>query len=231
MNTTMINALAEDLKKLPANNNRFYLRFKNETLTDDQLRRFAEQYFWFCQNFIRALVGLIYNAPNDQEGVRFELIKTLYSEMGYGKLEAVHLTLLKKFLRRLGFNEKIWNNIKPIPQVEHYISYLENLYLKGNFCEAMGAEFGVEVTAATEFTYLYPGVKKYPNFSSDDIHFFAFHLIEEEQHGDWLMSAVEKLIKTPEDFALVEQGARRAAELWGNFWEGMYTYVFVEVKK
>ncbi len=221
--------LSQELETLPVYNNKFFTTFKTEYLTEVQMKKFAGQYFWFCQNFITALIGLIYNTP-PTEAVRMELLKTLWSEMGYGKDEAIHLNLLRQFTTRLGLSEHDLQQVTPIPEIKNYIDYLGTIFLTGDYREAIGAEFGVETTAADEFTYLYPGIKKYENFSAADIHFFAFHLIEEQQHGSWLAEAVEKIARTPEDEVFIRKGALEAGKLWGEFWEGMYRYVVEENK-
>ena len=218
--------LTKRLQEAPVNRTPFYYKFRDRSLSDEQLRRFAVQYFWFCKNFIRVLVGLIYNTPDSEEEVRLELVKTLYSELGYGQKQGIHLNLLRKFTAALNISEQELNEAEIIPEVEQYIRELGEIFLKADYREAIGAEFGVEITAATEFTFLYPGVKKYLWFSPEDIVFFKFHLAEEKKHGDWLTEAVSKIVVKDEDRRLVERGALRAAELWNQFWIGMDRYVF-----
>lgn len=226
--SNFIQDLTRELEAKPVNKNSFYRRFKEETLTDEQLKRFGGQYFWFCQNFIPLLAGLIYNTPLQEEDIRLELVKTLYSELGYGKKENVHLNLLRRFTTALGFSEGDLQNIEPIPEVENYIRQLEEFFVRSDFRTALGSEFGVEITAALEFTYLFPGIQKYPQFSRQDIYFFEFHLAEEQLHGDWLTEAVSRMARTEDAEELIKEGALKAADLWGSFWEGMERYVFVE---
>lgn len=220
-------SVTKELEALPVNNNSFYRRFKEERLTDEQLVRFAKQYFWFCKNFIPVLAGLIYNTPVNEEGIRLELVKTLYSELGYGKEKEVHLNLLRRFTTALGISEEELKAVEPIPEVKQYIEELDALFARGDFRVGLGAEFGVEITAGLEFSYLCPGVLKYSQFSKDQVYFFTFHLIEEQNHGDWLSEAVSKLATTPQDEEKIRAGALKAAELWDEFWKGMEREVFV----
>ena len=223
---SFLEELTKKLREAPVNRTPFYYKFRDRNLSEEQLRRFAEQYFWFCKNFIRVLIGLIYNTPDSKENVRLELVKTLYSELGYGKKQGIHLNLLRKFTTALNLSEQELSEVQPTPEVEQYIQELGSIFLKADYREAIGAEFGVEITAAPEFTFLYPGVKKYSRFAAEDIIFFKFHLAEEELHGDWLTEAVAKIAETDEDRRLIERGALRAAELWNQFWIGMDQYVF-----
>jgi len=135
--------------------------------------------------------------------------------------------MLRQFTTALGMTEEDLDAIEPIPEVKQYITELGKIFLTSDYREAIGAEFGVEITALPEFTYLYPGVKKYSQFTPNDIVFFKFHLAEEELHGDWLTKAVKRVAGTEESRKLIDRGAIRAAELWNVFWEGMYDYVFL----
>jgi pyrroloquinoline quinone (PQQ) biosynthesis protein C len=221
-----VEKLTKQLEQAPVNRTPFYYKFRDRKLSEEQLRRFAGQYFWFCKNFIKVLVGLIYNIPDTENEVRLELIKTLFSEMGYGNQEEIHLNMLRNFTSALNISEQELDEVKPITDIEQYIQELGDIFLNADYRESIGAEFGVEITAALEFTFLYPGLKKYSQFSADDIIFFKFHLAEEELHGDWLTKAVVKIAKTNEDRELIEKGAMQAAELWNQFWIGMDKYVF-----
>ncbi|MBI2665235.1 iron-containing redox enzyme family protein [Candidatus Woesearchaeota archaeon] len=153
--------LVKKLREAPVNRTPFYYKFRDRNLTDQQLRRFAVQYFWFCKNFIKVLVGLVYNTPDSQEDVRLELVKTLYSELGYGQKENIHLNLLRKFTTALNISDQELEEVEPISEVDQYIRELGDIFLKADYREAIGAELGVEITAAPEFTFLYPGIKKY----------------------------------------------------------------------
>lgn len=222
---TQIDQLVDQLESSPVNSNPFFVRFKTEKLSQEQLVKFSKQYFWFCQNFITALCGLIYNTPVELEDTKLELIKTLYSEMGYGKKQGVHLNLLRNFTSALGISEEDLKSVQPIPEVKGFIEKLTDLFANRDYRESIGGEFAIEVIAAPEFTYLYPGIQQY-DFSPEEIIFFKFHLAEEELHGDWLTEAVRQMVKTQEDFDLVKVGAQQAEQLWADMWDGIYREVF-----
>jgi len=220
--------LRNEIENAPVNRNKFYAAFRDRTLTEGQMKKFIGQYFWFCKTFIRTLAGLVANTPDEQEDVRLELVKTLHSELGYGKKQAIHLNQLRKFTKKLGLSEEYLNQVKLIPEVKNYIEDLRNLFGVSDFRESIGAEFGVEVTAYPEFTYLYPGLKKYKEFTDDDINFFKLHLVEEKLHGDWMTDAITNLGASGQDRELIRSGALKTIKSWGKFWDGMYRFVFEE---
>ena len=107
-----------------------------------------------------------------------------------------------------------------------YLQIFHNLFLESGYLKALGAELAVETTAASEFQYFYPGLQKYDQFSRQDLIFFELHVLEEQQHSDWLIQAVCKTATTPEALDEVAAGARQTADAWRTFWDGMTRAVF-----
>lgn len=100
--------------------------------------------------------------------------------------------------------------------------------MESGYFVALGAELAVETTAASEFRYFAPGLRKYADFEPDDLIFFDLHVQEEQNHGDWLLNAVRKTAKTPEQLGRVAAGAKQTADAWYVFWSGIYREVFEE---
>ena len=105
---------------------------------------------------------------------------------------------------------------------------LYRLFIEADYLSALGAELAVEITAAAEFRYFYPGLLRYNQFSPDDLVFFALHVEAEDDHGLWLADAVRKTAKSSGDLKQVATGARTTVEAWQGFWEGVYRGVFSE---
>ena len=106
---------------------------------------------------------------------------------------------------------------------------LHRLFIEADYLTALGAELAVEVTAAAEFRYFYPGLLRYDQFSADDLVFFELHLEAEDDHGLWLADAVRKTAQSSADLNRVATGARTAVQAWQSFWEGIYRGVFSEL--
>jgi pyrroloquinoline quinone (PQQ) biosynthesis protein C len=169
---------------------------------------------------------LLFNTPLEQVGMRIELVKTLHSELGNGRLDQAHITLLDRFAQALGLTPNDLAITTPLPEVQRYMQLLHRLFIDSDYLTALGAETAVEVTAASEFKYFYPGLRKYSCFQDDDLIFFKLHLQEEQCHGQWLLEAVEKTAHSPEDRAKVLAAARETADAWHAFWRGLYKEVF-----
>lgn len=219
-------SLIRELAHHPVNCNEFFRRFHEERLTRPRLQRFIGQYQYFCKHFVKVLEGLLYRTPLDQLDMRVELTRTLYSELGNGDPEQAHLTLLNRFAARLDLDEAALQRTEPVACVREYLRTLHELFLDGDYLTALGAELAVEVTAASEFRYLYPGLQQYAWFSEKDLAFFRLHVEEEVSHGDWLMDAVARTARSADDYERVAGGARRTADAWHAFWLGLSEEVF-----
>jgi pyrroloquinoline quinone (PQQ) biosynthesis protein C len=224
----VLSALREELERHPVTRHGFFRAFRDRHLSDAQLRRFLRQYQYFCHRFVKLLEGLLYRTPLAQLEMRIELTKTLHSELGAGQPERAHIRLLNRFAAVLGLTVETLETTEPLPAVTAYLGVLQRLFLDGDYLTALGAELAVEITAAAEFRYFYPGLLKYERFQEDDLAFFKLHLQEEQAHGDWLLAAVRHTARGPEDYAKVAAGARETAWAWSRFWDGMYTAVFEE---
>jgi pyrroloquinoline quinone (PQQ) biosynthesis protein C len=221
-----IDSLIEELQSHPVNSNEFFLIFKARQLSPRQLRVFIRQYHYFCFQFVKVLEGLLYHTPIAQVEMRTELAKTLYSELGSGSPEHVHIRQLERFANTIGLRPRDLEDTVPIPEVTMYLETLRRLFLGSTHLTALGAELAVETTAVSEFQYFFPGLQQYGHFNRGDLAFFELHLAEEEVHGQWLINAVRNTAKSDEDMNEVTSGAREAADAWLEFWDGMYRAVF-----
>ena len=219
-------SLVREIQDHPVNTNVFFERFKVERLPRTQLQYFVRQYHYFCKHFVKVLEGLLFRTPIDELGMRVELTKTLYSELGAGDSTRAHLALLTKFARAVGLSEQELKVTDPSDATRSYLQALHHLFIESDYQTALGAELAVEITAASEFRYFYPGLQHYAMFSEQDLTFFRLHLEEEICHGNWLMDAVRQTARSRHDLERVARGARHTADAWHEFWLGMHDTVF-----
>ena len=192
--TLTVESLLDELRAHPVNTNQFFVEFRDQFLTPDQLRRFIKQYHFFCFRFVKILEGLLYHTPLEELDMRIELTKTLYSELGSGLTDQAHVRYLERFAQSLGIQESDLRHTRPIPEVDQYLKVLDRLFLQSDFLRALGAELAVETTAISEFRFFLPGLQKYSQFTEQDLLFFSMHLQEEAHHSDWLTDAVRKTV-------------------------------------
>ena len=223
-----LDALVHELKDHPVNTNAFFQAFKDQYLSRRQLQLFLRQYHYFCKHFVKVLEGLLYKTPVGALEMRVELAKTLHSELGGGRAEQAHIRLLERFATAIGLGPDTLEKTVPNPEVAEYLAVLQRLFIESDYLTALGSEMAVEITAASEFRYFYPGLTKYQTFSAHDLVFFEMHLEAEECHSAWLTEAVEKTACTQADRERVAAGARTTADAWLAFWQGLYRDVFAK---
>lgn len=221
-----VESLVNELQGHPVNTNVFFRTFQARKLSPRQLRIFARQYHYFCFHFVKVLEGLLYHTPIDEVDMRMELAKTLYSELGGGSPDRVHIRQLERFVYATGLSPQDVADTVPLPEVTTYLDTLRRLFLHAGYLTALGAELAVETTAVSEFRYLLPGLRQYEQFSWRELEFFELHVAEEQDHSQWLIEAVQKTIRSEEDFHQVAAGARETADAWLEFWAGLYRAVF-----
>ena len=224
--TPSIDTLLDELQAHPVNTNQFFVLFRDRFLTNQEMHAFLQQYHFFCFRFVKLLEGLLYHTPAEELEMRIELAKTLYSELGSGSTEHVHIRQLERFAEFIGLTRKDLDQTVPIPEVSSYLNVLHRHFLESGYLAALGAELAVETTAVSEFQHFVPGLQKYHRFSSEELVFFTSHLEEETHHSTWLADAVRKTATCPEDLDQVATSARHTADAWHKFWKGMVQAVF-----
>jgi pyrroloquinoline-quinone synthase len=221
-----LQCLVNELSLHPVNTNRFFQAFRDQRLSDSQLQTWLRQYHYFCNQFVKVLEGLLYRTPVEELDMRVQLANTLHSELGSGQSEQAHIRLLERFGKAVGLSCADLYRTIPLPEVSDYLAILRRLFIEDHYLVALGAELAVEVTAAAEFRYFYPGLLRYNRFSSHDLVFFELHVEVEEDHSLWLADAVRNTANSEAHLQQVAIGARTTADAWQRFWEGLYRGVF-----
>lgn len=173
--------------------NRYLAAFKVGSLTDEELREFAVEFYNFARFFPKILVAQLVNT--EDEAVADELTNVLYSELGSGRIKNRHELLYRDFLRSIGVDIHEAMTRSMLPSTRAYIDGMEELYASGNHAKALGASFGLENMAITMWDHLIPGLQKlkqerYPEM---DVTYFTFHRDLESTHEDAMEKAVEAM--------------------------------------
>lgn len=171
-------------------NNPYLDRFQTGDLVDEEVRRFALEFYNFARFFPKILIAQLVNTEN--ETVADELTKVLYSELGDGRTRNRHELLYRDFLRSIGLDVHRAMTQPMLPSTKAYIEGMEHLYSDGNHARALGASFGLENMAITMWDHLIPGLTKlrggrYPNM---DLTYFTFHRQLEATHEEAMAHAV-----------------------------------------
>ncbi|MEW6543063.1 MAG: iron-containing redox enzyme family protein [Nitrospirota bacterium] len=210
-------------------NNPYLDRFKTGALTDEDLRRFAAEFYNFARFFPRILVSQLVNT--EDEAVADELTKVLYSELGDGRIRNRHELLYRDFLRSIGVDVHEAMTRPMLPSTKAYIDGMERLYSDGNHAKALGASFGLENMAITMWDHLIPGLSrlKAERHPLMDMTYFTFHRQLEAQHEkamEQAVAAVEGADRaaggmTEQERADFRLGVKAVLDYLEGFWMGL----------
>ncbi len=183
-------------------------------LTRDQIRTWAEQFYFGTLNAPKWLANDFVNCP-DPELAR-EFAENIYEEMT-GKLShsKKHTELFKDFLRALGLSDddianlKVIEEFRPVFDLEVPKRYepeewwikicLDGLLFEGSFGDVS------EV--------MYEVLKEKYGFTHDEVNFFEIHAEADKDHGETLMKAFQHVATTEEGREKIRARALRTAQV------------------
>ncbi len=178
-------------------NNPYLDRFQTGSLTDEEVRAFAVEFYKFARFFPKILVAQLVNT--EDEAVADELTQVLYSELGDGCTKHRHELLYRDFLRSIGIavHEAMAGTM--LPSTQAYSDGMEQLYSSGNHARALGASFGLENMAITMWDHLIPGLEtlRRHRYPAMDLTYFTFHRALESTHEEAMAKAVKAIDTAP----------------------------------
>ncbi len=195
--------------------------------------------------FPRYVAALASRAEEDV--IRHGLLENAWDESGsYGHTSRSHFWLAVKLAKLLGLSEKEIEDIKPIPEAQHYTDLHFKECAKGNFSFALGMICLIEEFTTPEFTLIFKTFlrtcREGLGINSDDFvlqggaEYFTANIADDERHREemprivatWLASQGTDLESREEvDAGLkdVRAGVRYSADLRERFFNGIYRVI------
>lgn len=227
--------LAQSSTASSAVNNHFYDHWLGRSLNIFQLQLFARNYGEWVRSFPDTLAMLFYTTADID--AKIELVKTLYSEMGYGHIEKVHWRLLDTFFESLAthLNEPgqlsralLMRDISPLKETTALIEGERNLYTDRNIQVALGAQLALEWQAYTMLRKLYEGARNYMSYWKDEDNFheaceyFYAHIgAAEKEHKEESLKAALRYVNDDISYGYLKKGFEVHLKLIATFWEGI----------
>ncbi|HIP13243.1 MAG TPA: iron-containing redox enzyme family protein [Arcobacter sp.] len=214
---TVMKAIEEDINTLV--NHPFILDLEKGKVPMSGLKIFAEQYYLISCAFNKFL----FNACGsiDSEEIREPLLENLYDEHGRGNLNNSHRELLKKFLAAVDI--KNIDSIKPLASTQANIYGMNFLCKNSSVLEILGALGpGCEAFTTEQYTRIYKALKKFYNFSEDDLIFFTEHIHHDPRHTSDIEEVISKAIESDHDITYVIEGAKKAIIFETLLWDGIH---------
>jgi pyrroloquinoline-quinone synthase len=219
-----INAIIHDkhLLKHP-----FYIAWTEGRLGKDQLRHYAEQYFYNVLAEPTYLSAVHFNTPHihseNNSGdirVRQEVLKNLIDEE-HG--EKNHPALWKAFAFALGSSDETLAKAKALPNTKRLVSTFRNICLNQPFYAGLAALHAFESQVPEIAAAKIEGLAKFYGMNNpDDYEFFTVHQEADVYHSQTEWALIEAFSDTPEKQDKVIAATKKACDALWDFLDGIY---------
>ena len=205
----------------------FYVAWTEGKLTKEQLRHYAEQYFYNVLAEPTYLSAVHFNTPHFSTesncgdiSVRQEVLQNLIDEE-HG--ETNHPALWKAFAFALGANDESLTNAKALPNTDKLVSTFRDICLNRPFYAGLAALHAFESQVPEVARVKIEGLAKFYGMTNpDDYKFFSVHEKADVHHSQAEWSIIERYADTPEKQEEVLAATREACDaLWG-FLDGVH---------
>jgi hypothetical protein len=232
-----IQSLAESVFIHKALDNTFYRRWMGGSLPLADVEVFARNYLARTTQTSR-MVALSFMGTDDL-CAQVEIVKNLYSEMGYGNPEKAHLALLESYLidllSRLADRPYSMDELMSVPVLESTIAFSReqlSLYTDGgdnnNPRHVLGTLLAQEWLAYSMLTRLYEGARNYQHLyaNNDDFHehceYFYIHIGDaEKEHKIQAVKAATQECTTDQHIEEVSASFNRFLVITEQYWNGI----------
>lgn len=214
--------LRREVETHPAVNHLFLNRLATTPFARQDYAVFAENHFPLVCVFTSYLERLLIRAPTSD--AKLWLAKVLVDEYGEGSEGKDHATLYESFLRSAGGRPKRSGDTAPAPArafIEEHVRIVE----REPFLVGLGAVGpGHEWAIPKMFAAVIPGLRR-AGFSDQEIGYFTLHVEQDEDHGAWLESALERFATNDRARAEIRRGAMLSLDARRKFWTGVQSAV------
>ncbi len=205
----------------------FYIAWTEGKLTREQLRHYAEQYFYNVLAEPTYLSAVHFNTPHFHDAhnsgdisVRQEVLKNLIDEE-HG--EKNHPALWKAFAFALGANDQSLSAADALPETQNLVSTFRDICLNQPFYAGLAALHAFESQVPDIAAVKIDGLAKFYGMTSpEDYEFFSVHEKADIYHSQAEWSIIEKFADTPEKQAEVLAATRRACDALWKFLDGIH---------
>ncbi len=219
-----INAVigAKSLLKHP-----FYVAWTEGKLSKEQLRHYAEQYFYNVLAEPTYLSAVHFNTPHmhsaENSGdisVRQEVLKNLIDEEHGDKN---HPALWKSFAFALGSTDQSLANAKALPNTDKLVSTFRDLCLNRPFYAGLAALHAFESQVPEIAAVKIDGLAKFYGMNNpEDYEFFSVHQEADVYHSQAEWAIIERFADTPEKMEEVLAATKEACDALWNFLDGIH---------
>lgn len=211
-----IDRLKEDVKNHSVLKSDWLLKRQNHMTKEDLILWLTQEYFVSVE-FVNWFLNTA-SLTNDISA-KIILVENIWEELGEGKKEDAHVSILIQFLKKIGIDI---HSIKILPKTKLYLDKMKQITSE-NFYKALGSLGPAnEYLLKLEYSIMYDSykiLKQKENFPESK--FFQINLEADESHSEKIFNLIEKLSDTDEKKKLVILGNFEALNAREFFYEGL----------
>ena len=191
----------------------FYQRWTAGTLTREELRDYARQYFHYAMAFPTFLSAM--HAHTEDIATRQLLLENLIEEE---RGPENHPELWLRFCESLGLTREEVKSGSPNAAVRHLIETMRSLAREGALHEGLAALYAYESQIPAVAKAKIEGLAKNYGISAErDVAFFAVHMDADVAHSQTSRQILRDLCDTPEKGAAAETATQRTLDALYGF--------------
>lgn len=202
------------------------LLYQLDSLSPNQLRLFASQFYLYVRAFPRLMGAVMYTIPDEK--IRLPIMVNLVTEYGgakalaKGDLSQSHPELFRKFTRKIGISDFDLERTRPLISTRQFLRSYEKLYLRSPFLKTLGAVGpGTECVVPQMYVPMLKSLRKRKDLTKKDLFFFELHLPADEEHCGMICKALSPYLQNEFARRLVRKGAEESLHSRERFWEGL----------
>lgn len=202
-------------------NHPFYQKWNEGTLSQEQLKEYAKQYYHFVKHFPR-FVSCVHSNCDDFK-TREMLMANLADEEGYKSEFKNHPALWMDFAKSLGLTEEEVRNTIPLRETEYLVDGMYELSRSSESQLGIAALYAYESQVPEISKTKIDGLKKFYGISkAEDIAYFTVHEEFDVYHSKEELDAIIASCKSEEEQKRVVTTVDEAAALQWSFLDGIY---------
>ena len=186
----------------------FLRRMAMGELKQEQLRRWAKDFYYYVEPAIPTIAAWMSKAPTLPDRSLYKLVaRNLAGEMGYIR-EAEHHDLYVQFCAGLDIKREELLEHLPLASTVGAASTM-GYYCRNSFEEGLGA-FGLAVEMEVPgrpngAKVIHDGLKKHYGLSERTLEFWSIHVEAEEEHGENAVAVLSRCGQTDDQQALIRR--------------------------
>lgn len=199
----------------------FYLKWSEGTLTLEQLREYAKQYYQFVKHFPRLVSAVHSNC--DDAGTRTMLMQNLADEEGYKSEFKNHPALWMDFATALGLTPEEINSCVPLKETENLVAGMYQLARSEESLTGLASLYAYESQVPEVALSKIEGLQKYYGITApESLAYFKIHAEYDVWHSNDELQAIVSGTTTEKQSKEVIRAAETSAILQWKFLDGVY---------